>query len=202
MKHTILITILAFSFLTCKAQSPIISIDSLGIHNIENAYYKDLNNDLNPFEGTWLYTNGNTSLKIILEKKIMFNNGDYYEDLMVGGYQYIENGVEKINTLSDVNHPSLGYHASIKGNTILDSCYYLPTDDCVESEKRLSLSIEDTFTNDHYGSLILHKRTINGQEALNVRIEFRYYKATVTEDEIIPDPTMPWQMNNIIMIKQ
>ena len=63
MKQIFLITLIIFSFFNCKAQSPIIAIDSLGMHNTENAYYKDLNNELNSFEGTWLYTNGNTSLK-------------------------------------------------------------------------------------------------------------------------------------------
>ena len=35
------------------------------------AYYKDDANELNKFEGTWLYTNGNTSFKLILQKRTM-----------------------------------------------------------------------------------------------------------------------------------
>ncbi|HET8809311.1 MAG TPA: DUF6705 family protein, partial [Flavobacteriaceae bacterium] len=46
-------------------------------------YYKDVNHILDAFEGTYLFTNGNTSFKIVLEKKINlpFNNGIYYEDI-------------------------------------------------------------------------------------------------------------------------
>ena len=34
-----------------------------------NYYKKDLNNLLDSFQGTYIYTNGNISFKIILEKK-------------------------------------------------------------------------------------------------------------------------------------
>ena len=203
MKHIISIAILIFSFLSCKAQSPIISIDSLGMHNTQNAYYKDLNNDLNLFEGTWLYTNGNNSLKIILVKKTMQHryNGGYYEDLIIGGYQYIKNGIEKINTLSDLKNPNINYHASIRGNNIHDDCFYMPVDDCTDGEKRLDLVIFDPVTNKHNGDLILHKRTVNGQEALKAMIDIgyigRHYPGVPT-----PLPTMPSQMQNIILIKQ
>jgi hypothetical protein len=61
----------------------------------DNSYYKDVNNILNDFEGTWLYQSGNTSLKLTLVKSIQFFNGDFYEDTIIGGYQYIENGIEK-----------------------------------------------------------------------------------------------------------
>ena len=202
MKQIITITILAFSLLNCRAQSPIVSLEEWDGYEQQNAYYKDLNNLLNTFEGTWLYTNGNDTLKIVLIKSTMFNNGDYYEDIMIGGYQYIENGIEKINTLSDANNPNLGYSASIWGNTIHDNCNYLPVDDCVDGEKRIELAILDRVTNEHDGDLILHKRIINGQESLKARIEFGYSEATIQEGETVPDPTMPWQMHDIILIKQ
>ena len=57
-------------------------------------------------------------------------------------------------------------------------------------------------TNEHDGDLILHKRIVNGQEALKARLEFGYSKATISEGETIPDPTMPWQMHDIVLIKQ
>ncbi|MGQ2982455.1 DUF6705 family protein [Flavobacterium sp.] len=108
----------------CNAQTILSLYD--GERDIQGAYYKDLNNDLNNFVGTWKYANGTTSLTIILQKKEMqnhsysYNNISYYEDIIVGGYQYIENGIEKINTLSQlsINLPkSYDYH--IAGNIIL-----------------------------------------------------------------------------------
>tara|TARA_R110002111_G_scaffold126258_1_gene190814 strand:- start:160 stop:699 length:540 start_codon:yes stop_codon:yes gene_type:complete len=167
----------------------------------ENGYYKDVNNVLNDFEGTWLYTNGNTSLKITLTKNIQYFNGKFYEDIIVGGYQYIENGVEKINTLSDASISNIGRNASIKGNNIYDDCSIQPTDDCIEGEKRLDLSIKDPITTKHFGDFILHKRTVNGQEALKAMIAMNYHGKDPTEGEL-PSPTMPWQMRNIILIKQ
>jgi hypothetical protein len=43
-------------------------------HNEENGYYyKDLGNNLNPFEGDYLYVNGNNSLRFVLQKKCQLN---------------------------------------------------------------------------------------------------------------------------------
>ncbi len=198
MKHILIIVIATFSLLNCKAQSPILPINDLGRHNIDNAYYKDLNNELNDFEGTWLYTNGNTSLKIVLVKKPMYFNGDYYQDLIIGEYQYIEDGVEKINTLASLNL-DLGYSHEITGNSILNTCFYLPTDDCVEGEIRLRVSLADAIT-EHVATVLLQKRVVNGQDALKAFIVFNYF-SPLSEGETMPEPTMPWQ-DVYILIKQ
>jgi hypothetical protein len=200
MKNIITIAAAILTFLSCKAQSPILNMEIDTKSNApNNSYYKDVNNVLNNFEGTWLYTNGNTSLNIILVKSTQYYNGKYYEDLLVGGYQYIENGVEKINTLSDANDPSIGRDASIKGNNIYKSCKYLPVDDCIDSEKNLHISINDVTSDGHFGALRLFKRTINGQEALKANISMNYLRDVSGE---LPDPTLPWTMKNIVLIKQ
>lgn len=94
-------------FFNCKAQT------ITNLHNPENYgttgyYYKDLNNDLNNFNGTWKYENGNTSLIVTLQKKenknIQYGNTNYYTDAIIGEYVYIENGIEKINTLENLNN--------------------------------------------------------------------------------------------------
>ncbi len=72
-----------------------------------NTYYKDLYNDLDPFVGTWMYTDGNASLTITLQKKTRVSrntvrnrlNYTYYEDMLVGGYKYVVNGTTVVNTL-------------------------------------------------------------------------------------------------------
>ena len=101
MKKINFIVLMLF-VISCKAQIPIKSI--YDDTDINGAYYKDTNNDFDKFVGTWKYTNGITSLTITLQKKAQYHkfhsNGDnYYLDVMVGEYKYIENGVEKINTL-------------------------------------------------------------------------------------------------------
>lgn len=204
MKNIILTITIGLIFYNCKAQSPILNMEVDTKYDApNNSYYKDVNNTLNTFEGTWLYSNGNTSLKIILVKKEMYHyqagTKSYYEDLLVGGYQYIKNGVEKINTLSDANNPSMGRKASIKGNNIFNNCKFLPIDDCAEGEKNLSLSIKDIPANGHFGRLRLFKRIINGKETLKANIIMNYYKDI---NGRAPDPTLPWKMENIVLIKQ
>ena len=110
--NTILIKKIALIFaialsIPCKAQI----IDDLYLPNSDVAsdeyYYKDLNNDLGRFEGTWLYTIGNTSFEMILVKKerlhITGEGDNYFTDALVGGYRYVVNGNEIINTLTSIN---------------------------------------------------------------------------------------------------
>src|SRR5690554_6657724 len=194
---TILINLYNYS------QSPILSLEQdLGWkNNIAGAYYKDLDNVLDTFEGTWLYTNGTTSLKIVLVKKSVFFEGSYYEDLMVGEYQYIENGTEKINTLSNLNQ-NLGYSHKITGNDIHRDCDYLPVVDCTDGEARLVLGLIDPNPDkSHWATMTVHKRTINGQEAIRVFITFTYTGDDYQSGVQPPSPTLPWQQE-YIMFKQ
>ncbi len=88
----------------CRAQTIYSLYDDA--KEVVGAYYKDIYNDLNNFVGTWEYTNGTTSLTIILQKKEIqyFDAGHihYYQDLLIGEYKYIEDGIEKINTLPEL----------------------------------------------------------------------------------------------------
>jgi len=202
MKKIIFTITLGLIFFNCKAQSPILNMEDTNVTKSkapDNSYYKDVNNVLNNYEGTWLYTDGNTSLKIILVKSTLYFNGKFYEDLLIGGYQYIENGIEKINTLSDANDPSIGRGASIKGNNIYNDCEYLPVDDCIENEKNLHISIKDVTSSGHFGALRIFKRNINGQEALKINIIMNYYGDETSDT---PEPTLPWSLKNIILLKQ
>ena len=82
----------------------------------------------------------------------------------------------------------------------MTSCYYLPVDDCVEGEVRLNASIVDAIT-PHFADFMLHKRIINGEEAIKANINFQYVSPGVPE-ETTPDPTLPWQLDDIVFIKQ
>lgn len=108
MKNTIIILFITTLF-TCKTQQSTVSLhNSAEAFSINGYYYKDFNNYLNVFGGTWIYTNGNNSFTIVLQKKIMGHisgpdfNISYYMDAIVGEYKYIENGVEKINPLQNL----------------------------------------------------------------------------------------------------
>jgi hypothetical protein len=104
----------------CKAQTPVIDLNDRNGERISGAYYKDTNNLLTPFEGTYVLNDGVNYLKIVFQKKIMQYTGSEYEDLLIGEYQYKENGVEKINTLSRLTTPLQHvYHHAIDGNHYL-----------------------------------------------------------------------------------
>ena len=161
--HYIFLVILFIITFSCKAQSPIIDLDGWDGESVENAYYKDVNNFMDPFEGTWLYTNGNTSFKIVLIKTTIQYTGKFYTDYLTGEYQYIENGVEIANTLSNTNDQNIG----IYGNSLLKNIHKPPCSGCPASERRVEVIIRD-FISGLGGTLTLKlvTNTIDGQPAI------------------------------------
>lgn len=112
-------TIILFTFWGCNAQSPVVDLEAWRGQTPANFYLQDVYGVLNPFEGTWLYTNSGTTLKITLKKITLSFNGLYYEDLLIGEYQYIKDGEELFNTLSEIDN-ILTYqdHHNIAGNIL------------------------------------------------------------------------------------
>jgi hypothetical protein len=109
------------SFISCKAQSPVYSIQEG--HSRPGAYYKDLENVFDKFAGTWKYQNGNESLTIVLQNKTLYYDAfdSNYLDMLVGEYKYINtNGIELINTLSNLALNLQPYKNNIAGTLILD----------------------------------------------------------------------------------
>jgi len=170
MKKIINIVLLLAIAASCKAQNPVFDIsENRGTENLTGAYYKDMYNLLNPFEGTYIYTNGNTSLKIVLQKKVRstINNNRYYYDYLIGEYQYIENGIEKVNTLnklninySDARDYSIGGDLIIsKGNT---GCF-----ECLPNEKALSAGMVDG-ASENIAQLIIRRIMVNNQPAIKI----------------------------------
>ena len=88
----IAIAILATVSFSCKAQQyPTLDISQLACtESITGIYYRDTQGLLNPFEGTYVYSQGGKMIKIVLQKKEMSSTNDrYFEDLLIGEYQYI-----------------------------------------------------------------------------------------------------------------
>ena len=198
----ILKLILVFAILTnCKAQNPIfdISQDS-GTDNPDGAYYKDIQNVLDPFIGTYIYTNGSTFFKIVLQKKTMSSvNGRYYEDLIIGEYLYTENGNEIINTLNNLNQNYInGWKYSINGNLVLDG-KELGCDECADDEKRLRLGLSDRPVQ---RTAELDIRRINqiGQQSIKVELWWTGRRTRNENDPPRPAPRIP--AGTYVMIKQ
>ena len=114
MKQIILIIVTIFTVLSCRAQSPIVGYQTYRVP--DNAYCKDLNNDLDKFTGTWKYINGTTELTVVIVKNEQVFNDDYYTDELAANYKYVENGVEIINTLSN----DYNTNATISGDNLGD----------------------------------------------------------------------------------
>jgi hypothetical protein len=120
MKKIFILAII-FTALNCKAQT-IVPIRSSPSDAPEKSYYKDLNNELNKYVGTWKFKKGTTSFTIVLIKIL---KKPFYEenfsDGIAGWYQYIENGVEKVNTLHMTDHKELlsGFKLNDNGDKII-----------------------------------------------------------------------------------
>ena len=171
MKNIITTLLFLVLFTNCKAQvleQTIVPIENLKGLSSDGTYYKDIHNLLNPFVGTWLYTNGTTSLKLVLRKVIGFDSGRIKEDLIVGEYEYIENGVSKINTLQNINNDTpLKINHLIDGNTFAYSFVYPKCYDCGANELRLQLILGDPLKEVGF-SLLARKIMVNGQNALSI----------------------------------
>ncbi|MFC7348989.1 DUF6705 family protein [Chryseobacterium zhengzhouense] len=104
-----LIFILTFTvFLQCKSQTQIVNLTDCDsyINDSSGDYYrKDVNNVFSPYEGIWRWTQGNKEFTLTLIKQkhhyTQYANYNYYEDRLVGYYQYKENGVLIADTSSD-----------------------------------------------------------------------------------------------------
>lgn len=132
-----------------------------------NTYFKDMNNSLDPFVGTYVLSSGNKYFKIVLQKMIHSNTSPTnYDDLVVGEYKYVDaNGVEKVNTLSQININSInGYKHNICGNNILQNADEPVCNNCNTGEKRLRLGFLDNYP----GYIIIRKIVVNGQDAISV----------------------------------
>ena len=134
----------------------------------QGVYYKDFNNVLNGYEGTYEYNGSDFYFKLILDKKVCANYNNYWWiDLLKGTYQYIINGVEtnylndslttnniparvEIKIIEPSNDPALPYVCS----------------DCL-AVKWLRGYISDR-VNKKAASIAIAKKIVNGQEGIHI----------------------------------
>jgi len=208
MKTLIYIILLfLFSIISCKAQSPIISLyDGNEYLETENAYYKDSDSDFDRFIGTWKYTNGQEELTIVLNKKLQvefsFGGKTFYEDMLFGEFKYIDaNGNQLVNTLTNIdsNPADISEHL-IFGNKINPSQFLPSCENCDPNERSVFLSFRDPLRVYIKCELVL--RTIPNTQNSNVND----LKAVITGSySVIPegsptDSRIPY--GKYVMIKQ
>lgn len=187
MKNSVFLAIAVLISFASTAQTVDLESESWDGNTVQGAYYKDINNRLNDFEGSYLFTDGTTSLKIVLVKKINSTaNGVYSEDLLIGELQFINNGTEEINTLNLLprNDPDQNFH-SIRANTIIsgpdNNC-----PDCSTSDYRIRGLYSEASTK-NAALIILRKILVNGQEALKLNLDWQY-RVKKQNEAVSPQP--------------
>ena len=156
---------------SCNAQTvvPITSGDYF--EKTPNYYKKDVNNEFNKFEGEWVYTNGNTSLTFRLKKETQYqtNPTSNYQDLLVGEYQYVESGIEKVNTLANFDDSTIsGYGHQISGGIYFHELPSYCIDNSQIQEVKIHVFIGDPNDDDISGLMILRYVNDNGTEKIQV----------------------------------
>ena len=165
-------------------------------------YNKDVDNDFNKLEGTWLYQNGNTELLIVLQKKvqyhILYDKWNYYMDYVIGEYRLKVNGVEVVNTLSNFDIiPEIDPREHNITGRLLD-CNKLPINTGAPNERKVSLSFRDSLRNYIKGKIDIRYFIEDGVQKINafIRVKGTY----ILEDDV------PTQMNvtdgEYVLIKQ
>ncbi|WP_417195241.1 DUF6705 family protein [Bizionia sp.] len=179
------ILLFIFSIVSCKAQTVIVPIGSGdAMQNNPNYYLKDVNNEFGKFEGTWIYQNGMTELTLILKKEdhYQISSSSDFEDVLVGEYQYIENGTEKINTLLDIEDAFItGYEHAISGGVFMHKLPNFCTDNSAISEIKIELLIDNPANEFAEGRVILRYVNDNGIEKLEACI----YDYTIMGDNVV-----------------
>jgi hypothetical protein len=176
MKNIVLTLVVIFSSYLTNAQNPIIDLYSEKPSTIGGEYYQDVDNFQDQYVGTWLYTNGNTSIKIVFNKKTMFydasNDKKYYEDLLIGEYVYIENGVQKVNTLNNLNITTTNhFDYNLYSVTRISKNKFPKCTECNENEYRMYMFINEPLRRSmdapgHH--FVMRKYLENGVEKLKV----------------------------------
>ncbi len=170
ISKSIFLIFVAFGSFSCKAQNPIISLDNKGQDGIiNNAYYKDIDNDLDAYIGTWAYENGDSSFTMSFLKKTQSFNGKWYQDLLVGDYQYIVNGIQVLDYLPRLTDSNIndGQH-TIDGNRIIYKNFFPKCDECDINERRIVLYFSDLDRNYLSSEIAIRHYIENGVEKIKV----------------------------------
>ena len=181
---TFIYSLLLVSCLSLKAQ--IIDIYNDNTNSswyIAGAYYKDLTNVHDQYIGTWLYTNGNTSLKLVFQerehvKSLPNKEGAFfYEDWLIGEGQYIENGTLKWNSLPNLSASQSTDEVTVRDHVSFYNISYTRErvfcPECAPGERRLKmhwLALDSNFNSiNSMGYTVLLRRFFeNGIEKLKV----------------------------------
>ena len=195
MKNIFIIIVLLLSITGCSQTFPLYLAHS----QEAGKYYKDIDNDLNKFQGIWRYQNGTTSLTIVLRKKTQVLNPfrNFTSDMLIGEYSYIHNGIQQANTIDLMESNSSTYGDNNIYGTTLGRC-----DECPTGGKNLIF----LFFNDPVVSYLNSQMSVkyyveNGVEKIKIGLKPDTYVHT-GELPPIPNDYEPVPIAKYILIKQ
>lgn len=185
MKNIFLL-IIAIASYSCKAQNaPLFQMDP---DLPEGTHFKDLDNDLNKFVGTWKWQSNDSIITIVLQKKEDIYDSDYnhYEDYIVGEYKFIINEVVIQNYISRLEDDSIiGLDHYLAGNYIISKTDFPKCDECNSTERRLQIFFTDPEYSYIPSGMVLRHKLINGIEQLHIK--FRTIGSYVQPYENAPE---------------
>ncbi|AZQ42932.1 DUF6705 family protein [Nonlabens ponticola] len=184
-----------FSMVECYSQTTEpLSEDNFYNIGVSGNYYKDLDNEMDYFLGTWIHDDGDNQFTLFIKKeeRVPFNGS--FKDMLVGEYRFVQNGIEKVNSLNLLDTRSGRAHL-IHGNSIVYNCWYLNAKNCRDGEPRFVLRIDIPNVDRPLGTISLHKPAVNrslGQELLIGEMVFEFL-GHLQIGESLPEIDLPWQ---------
>jgi hypothetical protein len=205
MKNIILTISILISTIVYSQCNNIVHLDIMYMpdkYGEQGYYYKDINNVLNNFEGTYLFTNNTMSLKIKLQKKVMSSmNGVYCRDMIIGGVEYTKNSILQFNTIPLLN---TYYEDGIKYKLSANNIYTGNARDCDEcgvNEKWISGYITDPNSNQSC-EIFIRRIIYNGQQAIKISMHIDITTRMYKEGGTPPPPLNLPTEDDMILIKQ
>ena len=130
-------------------------------------------------------------------------NREYYEDLIIGEYEYTVNGLVVINTLPEIDivYNNQRQH-NIGGNFVIDYNEFIMWKclECPPNEIRLMLTIKDVSTNRLADMFLRRTTNVFGQEIMKVKIANVNRVNYHLGESLPPDFSLP--QGEFTMIKQ
>jgi hypothetical protein len=162
------------------------------VYFTDGAYFKDMENHLNRYEGTWrLDLNSNSFIEIEFKKIIQYNdltlNKKY--DVLIGECKYVLNNTIIFNTIPNINNTYTNHY--FVANGIVDSVRGIWNFDCpycLNNEKFITGGLEDSERSELPSKLVMRHFLESGIE--KIKIMFHVY-GSVMEDYPFDDFRLP-----------
>ncbi|TXE14888.1 hypothetical protein ES692_17740 [Psychroserpens burtonensis] len=183
------ISLLLFTIIlsSCKAQNvPLYRADS---DLPEWTHYKDLDSDLNDFEGIWKWQSNDSIVIIEFQKIEDVYEEEYnqYEDYLVGEYKFTVGGTVVQNYLSRLDDNTIiGMEHYIASNTILHKGQYPKCADCTYDQRQVFVYFTDLQREYLNSAMVLRYKVEDG-------VEKRYVVFYSFENSFLPSIDSPNQ---------